>query len=142
MKLTRYQPSLAESVFGMPDWALDLDRFFDRSLPASRWSRWGDGLLHQPAVDLYEDKESFQLRVECPGFKREDLTAEVTGGVVTVRGSRKEGEQTWEFERSLDLPGEADPENVEAHYKDGVLAVAFAKRKEAQPKAIQINVQS
>ena len=44
------------------------------------------------------------------------------------------------FMRSFTLPNSIDTENIKAEYKDGVLTLTMAKREEAKPKTIKINV--
>src|SRR5581483_3326454 len=81
---------------------------------------------------------------------QEDLTIEVDGNVLNVRGERKlEREekgrdfrrierQYGSFQRSLTLPPSVDPDNVEATYENGVLRIRFAKREEARARQIRI----
>ena len=44
------------------------------------------------------------------------------------------------FHRRFALPKSADPEAVEAHYRNGVLEIRVAKRAEVQPRRIEVNV--
>jgi len=71
-----------------------------------------------------------------------------------VRGERKlekdEKEENYRrierqygsFTRSFTLPSSVDPTQVSAHYEQGVLKVNLAKKAEAKPKQIKINVGS
>ena len=45
------------------------------------------------------------------------------------------------FTRSFTLPNTVDPEQVSATYDKGVLKVQLAKRAEAKPKQIKVNVE-
>jgi HSP20 family protein len=45
------------------------------------------------------------------------------------------------FTRSFTLPNTVDPEQVSAHYEKGVLKVRLAKKAEAKPKLIKVNVE-
>ncbi len=103
-----------------------------------------------PPVDVYEDENSLTVEMEIPGVNQEDLTIEVDGNVLNVRGERKlEREekgrdfrrierQYGSFQRSLTLPPSVDPDNVEATYENGVLRIRFAKREEARARQIRI----
>ena len=42
------------------------------------------------------------------------------------------------FSRSFTLPSNADPEQVTASFKDGVLTVTVAKRPETKPRVVDI----
>jgi HSP20 family protein len=105
-----------------------------------------------PAVDVYEDAEKLVLKLEIPGIRREDLDIRVEGRSLTVKGERKfESEEKEEnfhrierrygsFVRSFTLPSTVNTEKVEATSADGVLNITFAKKPEAQPKQIQVQV--
>ena len=42
------------------------------------------------------------------------------------------------FSRAIRLPFEADPENVEARFGDGVLQIVIGRREEDKPRRIEI----
>jgi HSP20 family protein len=42
--------------------------------------------------------------------------------------------------RSFSLPDDADPNGVQAEFKDGVLTVHLQKNEKAQPKQIDVKV--
>ena len=105
-----------------------------------------------PAVDVYEDADKLVLKLEVPGIRREDLDIRVEGRTLTVKGERKfESEEKEEnfhrierrygsFVRSFTLPSTVNTEKVEATSADGVVSISFAKKAEAQPKQIQVQV--
>jgi HSP20 family protein len=107
-----------------------------------------------PAVDVYEDVEKLVLKLEVPGIRREDLDVRVEGRTLTVKGERKfESEEKEEnfhrierrygsFVRSFTLPSTVNTEKAEATSADGVVSISFAKKAEAQPKQIQVQVAS
>ena len=105
-----------------------------------------------PAVDVYEDAQKIVLKLEVPGIEEKDLDIRVENHTLTVKGERKfeaeEKEQNFHrierrygsFFRAFTLPSTVDTENVKANYKAGVLKLELAKKPEAQPKQIKINV--
>ncbi len=105
-----------------------------------------------PAVDVYEDAEKLTLKFEVPGIRREDLDIRVEGRTLTVKGERKfESEEKEEnfhrierrygsFMRAFTLPVTVNTEKVDATSAEGVLNITFAKKPEAQPKQIQVQV--
>jgi HSP20 family protein len=105
-----------------------------------------------PAVDVYEDAEKLVLKLEVPGIRREDLDIRVEGRTLTVKGERKfesEGKEEnfhrierryGSFVRSFTLPSTVNTEKVEATSADGVVSISFAKKAEAQPKQIRVQV--
>jgi HSP20 family protein len=107
-----------------------------------------------PAVDVYEDDHNLVLNLEVPGIKQEDLDIQVEKNTLTVRGERKfekdQKEQNFHrierrygtFYRSFSLPATVDTENIYATYDAGVLKLQLAKKAEAKPKQIKVNISS
>jgi HSP20 family protein len=105
-----------------------------------------------PAVDIYEDAQKVVLKLEVPGIDEKDLDVRVENHTLTVKGERKfeaeEKEQNFHrierrygsFYRTFTLPSTVDTENVAASYNAGVLKLELAKKPEAQPRQIKINV--
>lgn len=105
-----------------------------------------------PPVDVYEDENSIQVRLEVPGIDEKDIDIRLENNVLTVRGERKfekeEKEENFHrierrygsFTRSFTLPATVNPEDVKADYEKGVLRIRLAKRAEAKPKQIKVNV--
>ena len=106
----------------------------------------------QPPVDVYEDEHSVTLKIEVPGIEEKDIDVRVENSTLTVHGERKfekeEKEENFRrverqygsFTRSFTLPSTVDAENIEANYEKGVLAIRLAKKAEAKPKQIKVNV--
>ena len=53
---------------------------------------------------------------------------------------RRVERQYGEFTRSFTLPSSVDPTQVTAHYDKGILKINLAKKAEAKPKQIKVNV--
>jgi HSP20 family protein len=53
---------------------------------------------------------------------------------------RRVERQYGSFTRSFTLPTTVDAEKVSAHYDKGILKISLAKKAEAKPKQIKVNV--
>ncbi len=107
-----------------------------------------------PPVDIYEDEHTITLKMEVSGIDEKDIDVRIEGNTLTVHGERKletdEKEENYRrierqygsFTRSFTLPSSVDPTQVSAHYDKGVLKVNLAKKAEAKPKQIKVNVGS
>src|SRR6266849_10843647 len=107
-----------------------------------------------PAVDVYEDEHSVTLKIEVPGIDEKDIDVRIENRTLTVHGERKfekeEKEENYRrverqygsFSRTFTLPNTVDTETVSADYEKGVLKVKLAKKAEAKPKQIKVNVGS
>src|SRR5579863_8581243 len=107
-----------------------------------------------PPVDIYEDEHSITLKLEVPGINENEIDVRIENNTLTVQGERKiekeEKEENFRrierqygsFTRSFTLPNSVDPGQVNAHYDKGVLKIKLAKKTEAKPKQIKVNVGS
>ena len=107
-----------------------------------------------PAVDVYEDEHNVTLKIEVPGIDEKDIDVRIENNTLAVHGERKfekeEKEENFRrverqygsFTRSFTLPSTVDPEQVTATYDKGVLKIKLAKKAEAKPKQIKVNVGS
>jgi len=105
-----------------------------------------------PPVDVYEDEHNITLKIEVPGIDEKDIDVCVENNTLTVHGERKfekeEKEENYRrverqygsFTRTFTLPQTVDSEKIEADYDKGVLKVKLAKKAEAKPKQIKVNV--
>jgi HSP20 family protein len=105
-----------------------------------------------PPVDILESKDSYLIRAELPGMKREDFNLELNEGVLTLSGERKAEEPAegveyhrterlaGKFSRSFHLPQTVAQDGIKATYRDGILEVYVPKAEEAKPKKITVNV--
>ena len=106
-----------------------------------------------PPVDVYEDEHNITLKIEVPGIDEGDINVSIENNTLTVRGERKfekdEKEENFHrvermygsFTRSFTLPNTLDPEQVSALYEKGVLKIRLAKKTEAKPRLIKVNVE-
>ena len=107
-----------------------------------------------PPVDIYEDEHTIALKLEVPGIDEKDIDVRIEGNTLTVHGERKiekeEKEENFRrverqygsFTRSFTLPSSVDTGQGSADYDRGVLKINLAKKAEAKPKQIKVNVGS
>jgi len=132
-----------------------LSRFFN--LPTSmKWPEFSLDTTAEPAwtpaIDVLENKDSFQIKADMPGMDKKDITVAVDGDILTIKGQKTEEKELKEngvvrkeraygsFYRSVSLPQSVDATKVKASYKNGVLELLIPKKEEAKPKQIEIDV--
>jgi HSP20 family protein len=145
MELVRWEPIPG---FGNSRYVFDnlFDDNFGRSWAQPNTSMW------YPAVDVLESKDSYHIRAELPGMKKEDIKVEVKDGTLTLSGERKSEKLAEDVEyrhvervdakfwRSFSLPETVKRDGIEATYKDGVLEIRVPKAEEAKPRQIEVSV--
>jgi HSP20 family protein len=133
-------------VFGGPLAPAPLNPFAHLQREVNRILGVGDGgssggalLDAAPRVEVRESDRELTIRAELPGVKEEDIEIELVDDVLTIRGEKKmEKEEENEnvhimeraygsFARSIRLPFEVKPEQVQASFENGVLTIRMPK---------------
>jgi HSP20 family protein len=126
----------------------EINRLFD--LPYGDTGRESEFFGWAPPLDLFEDKNSFVVKAELPGMKKEEIEISLHQGSLVISGERKfeteegNGDASrseryfGRFQRALELPKPVNPNEVIANYKDGILTVTLAKTEESKPKQITV----
>ncbi len=150
--LTRWEP--VREFSSLQDRLNRMNRLFRESYSPENPEEALTTTNFAPPVDIYEDEHNISLRMEVPGIDENDIDVRIEGNTLTVHGERKlekdEKEENYRrierqygsFTRSFTLPNSVDPSQVSAHYDKGVLKISLAKKAEAKPKQIKVNVDS
>lgn len=105
-----------------------------------------------PAVDIYETDGEYVIYAEVPGISKDQLDIQLNSGTLTIKGEKKNREHEkevivhkcevspGEFNRSFNLPEDADAEKISAELKDGVLELKVGKAEEKKPRSVPITV--
>lgn len=114
---------------------------FERRLPAVAAPQAG-----VMKTDIVENKDAYELHVDLPGFKKEDVKAELKDGYLTISAVAKyeknedEGKKFLRRERfygtcsrSFYVGENLTQEDIKARFEDGILKLTVPK-KEAQPE--------
>jgi len=97
-----------------------------------------------PAANIIENPDSFQLDLAAPGMKKDDFKINLENNILTI-SSAVEDEKLEEgknysrkeffygsFTRSFTLPKIIDLEKIGADYENGILKVMLPKKEEAK----------
>jgi HSP20 family protein len=129
-----------------------INDLFDETFGRSRAVSAGANGIWYPPVDVLESRDSYLIRAELPGMKKEDFNLEVRDGTLSLCGERKFEEPangvdyhrveraSGKFVRSFSLPHTVKSDQIKASYRDGILEIHVPKAEEAKPKQITINV--
>jgi HSP20 family protein len=135
----------------------DFDRYLESFFGDSETAP-ADRLLNRlPAVDVREKEDAYIVEAELPGYEEKDIEVHVEGGNLTIESKQEEEKERKDngknakngaylirerrfssFSRSFKLPDNANPDQVSAVFKNGILTMEIKKRGEAQKKLIQI----
>lgn len=126
----------------------EFDQIFNRL--SADWDGHRLSSEFNPACDLTETAEAYQVRMDVPGIKPDDIVVQVTGDSVRISGERKEekeekGKTYHRVERHcgsfcemLQLPGAVNEEKVQAEFQDGVLTVTLPKSEATKTRNVKV----
>jgi len=133
----------------------------EKSHTAGWWPNLYEPLRHigEKVADWFAPKseasaleDSYEINIELPGVKAEDIDISVQDNSLVVRGEKRvERHETGQsfyfsereygtFQRSFRLPPDADHDKVDAQFSDGVLRLRIAKQSVEKLEAKKIAV--
>ena len=89
---------------------------------------------------MQEDEHSYQVNLELPGIKKDELEIALDNAVLTVHAqskNEKEGRKL-SFKRAFTLPESVQNDKISATHEDGVLSVTLPKVEAVKPRKIKI----
>jgi HSP20 family protein len=132
---------------------LEMERHFYRlfspknplqSLPEEKW---------QPFTDVYETEDTFVIKLELAGTKKEDLSVNIWQNRLAIRGIRRDSPPNEkriyhqveinysEFERAVILPETMKEDAIKAEFNDGFLVITIPKEQtHVEEKTLEIEV--
>lgn len=128
-----------------------LDSFLDSFL--SDLPVTNNSSMNNPAVNIVETNDAYELEFNVPGRKKEDFKITVDKDILTVSFEKKEEEKeenkkfikrefvSKSFKRSFTLDEKINSEDINAKYDDGLLRLTLPKKEEVKvlPKEIAVS---
>ena len=125
-----------------------MDGFFDAPERNYKKSYYNSGLMK---TDIKENKDGFEVIMDLPGFKKEDVKIQLKNGYLNIQATREEKKDekddkgkyvrreryTGTCNRSFYVGSSIKHEDIHAKYENGILHVTFPKeetKKEAEEK--------
>ncbi len=133
---------LMPSIFGEN---LFDDFFDDFARPARNAVRFNTPANNIMRTDIKESEDGFELDIDLPGYKKEDVKAELKDGYLTISAQTSTDSDEKEdgryirreryygtCSRSFYVGKEVTQDEIRARFEDGILKVAVPK-KQAKP---------
>ncbi|MGE5771477.1 MAG: Hsp20/alpha crystallin family protein [Hyphomicrobiales bacterium] len=131
------------------------DALFDlqRALEARKASDWlRDATTSMgpfPPINVFQQGEDYLAIIELPGVNKDDLEVQAKENLIRISGKKtinyKEGVSvhrrervSGEFDRTLSIPVQVDPDGIKAEFRDGVLALLLPRAESDKPRSIKI----
>jgi len=127
-----------------------MDRLFEDSFVRPSRALAALGEVAAPALDVYQTPNEVVVKAALPGLKPEDISIDITGETLTIRGEHKAEQEIKKedylyqerrygaFSRSMVLPSGLKPDKAKAKMEDGFLTLTIPKTEGVKPKAIKV----
>ena len=124
-----------------------IDEFFDDfARPSRHVVRYQMPETHVMRTDVKETDTSYELDIDLPGYRKEDVKAELKDGYMTITASNKKSEDKKDdngkyirreryygsCSRSFYVGENITQEDIRAKFEDGILKISVPK-KDAKP---------
>jgi len=102
------------------------------------------------SVDVYQTPTDIIIQTMVAGVKPEDLELSIARDIITIKGQREESrtidednyfarELYWgRFSRTISLPAEVEPEEVEATEKHGLITIKIKKVDKEKKNTVKV----
>ena len=130
---------LMPSIFGEN---LFDDFFNDFARPMKSFAGYQTPTASVMKTDIKETKDGFELDIDLPGFKKEDVKAQLKDGYLTINAEAKKNEDEKDKDgkyvrreryygscsRSFYVGEEVTEEDIKAKFEDGILKIGVPKK--------------
>ena len=132
-----FEENFIDDLFGFPYMKEfeDMDRNMERKLYGRKASR-------MMKTDIREKDDNYEVSIDLPGFKKEDITVELDNGYITISASKnldkdennKKGKllrqerYAGSMARSFYVGENVEKEDIDANYRHGVLNLTIPKK--------------
>ena len=128
-----FRDNLFDDMFGF-----DFDREFDRMMRPL----YGKHSQNMMKTDVRETDNSYELDIDLPGFKKDEVNVELKNGYLTIQAAKgldkEEQDKKGKYirqeryagacSRSFYVGEDVEPEEVSAKFEDGILKISVPKK--------------
>ena len=141
---------LAPSIFGenlFDDFFGGFPFYDDRDFRRAEKKLYGKNAGHLMKTDIRETDEGYEIVIDLPGFKKEEVKAELKDGYLTIRAAKgldkdeqnKNGtyirreRYVGNMSRSFYVGEDITETDIHAKFEDGILMLDIPKKEEKKP---------
>lgn len=139
---------LLPTIFGENLFDDFMDDNFERNFFGTRNPLYGKHSKNLMKTDVKETDNGYELDIDLPGFKKDEITAHLEDGYLTVSAAKgvdkdekdKEGRYirrerySGSMTRSFYVGNAVTEQDIKAKYEDGILSLSIPKK---DPKAVE-----
>jgi HSP20 family protein len=102
-----------------------------------------------PPINVFQQGDDILAVIELPGIDKNDLRIQAKENTIRISGRKvvdypeasvhRRERVSGEFDRTLSVPVQLDPDGIKAEYRDGVLALSLPRSERDRPRTIRIS---
>jgi HSP20 family protein len=102
-----------------------------------------------PPINVFQQGDDILAIIELPGIDKSHLQIQAKENTIRISGRKviaypegsvhRRERVSGEFDRTLSVPVQLDPEGIKAEYRDGVLALFLPRSERDKPRTIPIS---
>ena len=136
--MSTYLPTVfGENLMDMFD---DFDRDFFRGFSRPEHVLYGKNASRMMKTDVKETDEGYEVDVDLPGFKKDEIKLELNSGYLTISTEKSMNKENkgkmlrqeryvGTMQRSFYVGGSITEEDIKAKYENGVLSLMIPKKE-------------
>ena len=129
---------------------------FEMMMPQSRNPLYGKHAKNLMKTDVRETADSYELDIDLPGFKKDEVNVELKNGYLTIQASKgldkDESDKKGKYIRQERYAGACSrsfyvgegvgPKDVSAKFEDGILKIALPKAEQKKlPTSTSVSIE-
>ena len=102
-----------------------------------------------PPINVFQQGDDILAIIELPGIDKNELKIQAKENTIRISGKKvvsypeasvhRRERVFGEFDRTLSVPVQLDPDGIKAEYRDGVLALFLPRSEHDKPRTIPIS---
>lgn len=103
-----------------------------------------------PPINVFQQGDDILAIIELPGIDKKDLQIQAKDNTLRISGRKaasypenasvhRRERSLGEFDRTLSIPVQIDPDGIKAEYRDGILALFLPRTERGKPRTIKIS---
>jgi HSP20 family protein len=102
-----------------------------------------------PPVNVFQQGDDLLALIELPGVDKKALEIQAKDNTIRISGKKavsypngaslhRRERSVGDFDRTLSIPVQIDPDGIKAEYRDGILALHLPRSEQDKPRTIKI----
>ncbi len=128
---------------------LNLQRALEERLESSWLQDFTTSRGPFPPINVFQQGDDILAIIELPGIDKNELQIQAKENTIRISGRKsvdypngvsvhRRERMRGEFDRTLSLPVQLDPDHIKAEYQHGILALFLPRAERDKPRAIAI----